>query len=271
MNSVLSTHIRSLVQRAPGGWLREVCSALRCAPSAASIDFIKKRLPATNNSDLAYLLYQVLDGAAGQVSWEALGYGVQLAFETYLHDHEARQIEMLWSGPPPAGHLAARRIDQALYDLIATAEREILLMTFAAAKVERLGAALLKAAERGVRVRLVLEFAETSEGQLSFDALKAFPTALVDVSEVYYWPVEKRERNQAGKPGKLHAKLAVVDDAVLVSSANLTDDAFSRNLELGVRLRDPGARRWAHEHIVGLINSGTLRRLAATTVRASSV
>jgi phosphatidylserine/phosphatidylglycerophosphate/cardiolipin synthase-like enzyme len=34
--------------------------------------------------------------------------------------------------------------------------------------------------------------------------------------------------------GKLHAKAAVIDKQALLSSANLTDDAFLRNLELGV-------------------------------------
>ena len=168
---------------------------------------------------------------------------------------------MLWSGPPPPGHLPARRIDQALYDLIANAKQEILLVTFAAVKVERLASALIKAAERDVKIRLVLEFAEASEGQLSFDALKAFPAALVDASEVYFWPVEKRGRNEAGKPGKLHAKLAVIDSVVLMSSANLTDDAFARNLELGVRLTDPDIAQWAKDHFDGLISRSTLRRI----------
>lgn len=261
MRQSLSVHIQGVITRAPGAWLREVCAALRSSPATATADFIKKRMPATGNADLAFLLYEVIDEAVGEVSWEALGYGIQVAFDTYIDDQHARQIEMLWSGPPPDGRLAARRIDQALYDLISNAKQEILLVTFAAVKVDRLAAALIKAAERGVKIRLVLEFAEASEGQLSFDALKAFPPALVAVAEVYYWPVENRERNQAGKPGKLHAKLAVVDDVVLVSSANLTDDAFTRNLEVGARLTDSDVVRWARDHFGGLINDSTLKRV----------
>ncbi len=258
MNGELSGEIRALIQRAPGKWLSEVCSTLRNASATATADFVKKRMPATGNADLAYLLYQVLDGAVGKVSWEALGYGVQLAFDTHVFDQESRKFEMLWSGPPPAGHLPARRIDQALYDQIAQAKREILLVTFAAVKVDRLATALLKAVARGVKVRLVLEFAEASEGQLRFDALKAFPAALVDLAEVYYWPVEKRERNQAGKPGKLHAKLAVIDDVVLVSSANLTDDAFTRNLEFGAMLTDSDVVRGTRGHFEALMRDSTL-------------
>ena len=33
---------------------------------------------------------------------------------------------------------------------------------------------------------------------------------------------------------KLHAKLAIIDDVALISSAILTNDAFNRNLEIGV-------------------------------------
>jgi phosphatidylserine/phosphatidylglycerophosphate/cardiolipin synthase-like enzyme len=232
MEQSLTPSIHALIMRAPMNWLNETCEILRTVPATAMPGFIKKRMPATGNSDLAFLLYQVVDAAAGKVSWEGLGCSLQIAFEIHRRDQRARQIEMLWSGPPPADYLPARRIDLALYDLIASAKKEILLVTFVAVKVERLATALLKAAGRGVKIRLILEFSEASEGQLSFDALKAFPAALVNMAEVYFWPVEKRERNQAGKPGKLHAKLAVVDEVVLVSSANLTDDVFSRNFGL---------------------------------------
>ena len=261
MPTDLSNRISALTLRAPTAWLQEVWSELRSAPATATADFLKKQLPATTNPDLAHLLQQVLDLAEGTITWEALGYGLQVSSEIHSIYLDTRQIEMLWSGPPPSGHLAARRIDQALYDLIASAKHEILLVTFAAVKVERLAGTLLKAAQRGVKVRLVLEFAEESEGQLSFDALKAFPAALIAMAEVYYWPVEKRERNQSGRPGKLHAKLAAIDNVVLVSSANLTDDAFNRNFELGIQLADPDVALWAKDHFQGLITDHILRRL----------
>jgi hypothetical protein len=47
-------------------------------------------------------------------------------------------------------------------------------VTFAAAKIERLTGELWKAAKAGVKVRLILEFEESSEGQLSYDALIPF-------------------------------------------------------------------------------------------------
>jgi cardiolipin synthase len=261
MQAGFTADIQEVIRRAPLAWLNELCLALRSAPATAEPDFIKKRVPPTSNSDLTFLLYDVIDKAVGRASWEALGFAIQTAYEIYRDAQASRQIEMLWSGPPPAGNLAARRIDQALYDLIDKSHKEILLVTFAAVKVTRLAAALSRAASRGVKIRLVLEFAEASEGQLSFDALNAFPTDLVEASEVYYWPVEKRERNQAGKPGKLHAKLALVDGVVLVSSANLTDDAFTRNLELGAMLTDAEVVRWVKDHFDGLVHGSMLKQV----------
>ena len=230
--------IENLIRRAPADWLASACEALRSFPSAASLDFVLKNIPNTNNADLSFLMSEVVRSCVGKMSWEALSWALSTSFTTYQRSRAEQHIELLWSGPSPANQIPARRIDQALYDLIANAKREILMVTFAAAKIERLTGELWKAAKAGVKIRLILEFEESSEGQLSYDALKAFPPALIHASEIYHWPVEKRERNQAGRPGKLHAKVAIVDDIALVSSANLTDDAFNRNFEVGLLVKN---------------------------------
>jgi len=261
MNDKLFDCIQHLIRKAPASWLVSACEALRNAAPTASSEFMRKRMPETNNADLSYLMDTVIQQAEGMMTWEALSWGLQSSADIYTRMAAEQPIELLWSGPAPDGQIPARRIDQALYDLIANAKHEILLMTFAAAKIQRLADELLKAVKRGVKVRLILEFAEASEGQLSFDALKAFPPELVNTAEVYYWPVEKRDRNQAGKPGKLHAKIAMVDDAVLVSSANLTDDAFSRNLELGVMLLDQRFLGTTTQHISDLIAQDVFIRI----------
>ena len=169
-------------------------------------------------------------------------------------------MELLWAGPAPADGTAARRIDQVLYDLIATAQKDILLVTFAAHKIHRLAEILASASGRGVRVRLILEFGVQSQFQLSHDALKDFPANLQAKAEIFYWPVEKRELNLLGKPGKLHAKAAVIDKQALLSSANLTDDAFLRNLERGVLFMGGDMPTKLREHFEHLIAAGTLLR-----------
>jgi len=119
---------------------------------------------------------------------------------------------------------------------------------------------LASASSRGVRVRLILEFGVQSQFQLSHDALKAFPADLQAKAEVFYWPIERRELNLFGKPGKLHAKAAVIDKQALLTSANLTDDAFLRNLELGVLFMGGDMPTRLREHFEHLIAACTLLR-----------
>jgi cardiolipin synthase len=255
MEDDFTTAVENLIQKAPADWLFSACEALRSFPATATAEFVLQRLPTTNNADLSFLATKAVRQAYAMMSWEALSWTLQTTHATHIRWQADQHIELLWSGPSPANQIPARRIDQALYDLITNAKHEILLVTFAAAKIERLTGELLKAAQRGVRIRLILEFEQSSEGQLSYDALKAFPSALVSAAEVYHWPVEKRERNQAGKPGKLHAKVAVIDNAVLVSSANLTDDAFNRNLELGVMMHNPSLRETIAQYLNALVET----------------
>jgi len=261
MNDKLFDCIQHLIRKAPASWLVSACEALRVVPATATAEFLIKRLPETNNADLSYLMASVIQQAEGVMTWESLSWSLQSAADTYTRMAAEHQIELLWSGPAPDCQIPARRIDQALYDLIAKAKHEILLMTFAAAKIQRLADELMKAIQRGVKVRLILEFADTSEGQLSFDALTAFPATLVEAAEVYYWPVEKRERNQAGKPGKLHAKVALVDEVVLISSANLTEDAFNRNMELGAIVYDEEFVGRVAAYISALIMENSFNRV----------
>lgn len=264
MNSIpsdLVLTVENLTQKAPAAWLASACEVLRSLPATTSPEAVLKRMPTTNNADLSFLMTEAVQLACGQMSWEALSWTLQTISITYRLWLAKQQVEFLWAGPPPADKISARRIDQVLYDLIASAKREILLITFVAARIDRLTSELLKAARRGVKIRLILEFTDASEGQLSFDALKAFPQVLTDVADVYYWPVQKRERNQAGNVGKLHAKMAIIDDTALVSSANLTDDAFNRNLEVGAMVTNSEFLASATNYFETLISEGTLDRL----------
>lgn len=260
MKADLSQAIEELVQEAPRSWLEAVCAELQSSQANTLAEIVLQKLPPTHNGDLAYQLSEVVRRAYGVVSWEALSSAIAMC--TSLRDRWQieHQTELLWAGPAPASGMPARRIDQVLYDLVATADKDILLITFAAHKIQRLADVLASASRRGVRVRLVLEFGVQSQFQLSYDALKAFPVDLRDKAEIFYWPIEKRELNLFGKPGKLHAKAAVVDKQALLSSANLTDDAFLRNLELGVLFMGGDMPTKLRHHFEHLIAAGTLLR-----------
>lgn len=113
-------------------------------------------------------------------------------------------------------------------DLLAQAQREILLVSYAAHDDPNLTAALHAAAARGVTITLLLERAEDNP------TFKAYgtPFAGLDATRLA-WPAANRETGSA-----MHGKVLVIDDAMaLVGSANLTSRAMERNLEIGVLLR----------------------------------
>ena len=60
-------------------------------------------------------------------------------------------------------------------------------------------------------------------------------------------------------PGKLHAKCAVIDETVLVGSANLTDDAFNRNMEMGLATTDARLSDQLVAHFRELQSAGILQ------------
>jgi cardiolipin synthase len=254
----LITAIEKVVRTAPAEWLVDWCLVLQNCPAAISIESVVGRIPPTHNADLAHSACRIVSLSVGRMSWEALGWAIRAMSLGYAKWQAEQQIELLWAGPSPANQIPARRIDQVLYDLIGGAQRDVILVTFAAAKIDRLASSLIEAMRRQVSVQLILEFEEASEGQLSYDALRAFPERLVERAKIYCWPVDKRERNQSGRPGKLHAKAAVIDDTVVISSANLTDDAFNRNLELGARIVGEKFSERMRAYLEGLIANKVL-------------
>ncbi len=65
--------------------------------------------------------------------------------------------------------------------------------------------------------------------------MEAFGPDVAARSRVYVWPLDRRPKDPLGNHGSLHAKCAVADgQALLISSANLTEHAFRLNTELGI-------------------------------------
>jgi phosphatidylserine/phosphatidylglycerophosphate/cardiolipin synthase-like enzyme len=76
---------------------------------------------------------------------------------------------------------------------------------------------------------------------------------------VFYDP---RALEVEGPGGVLHAKAVVADDeAVFITSANLTEAALDRNVELGVLIRDRTCALAVGGYFRGLIDRGLLKPL----------
>jgi cardiolipin synthase len=235
------------------GW-RELATTVASLEGYPTSDTIRKATANILNRDAAWILAEAFTKSA-QANWSEINVAITVV-DTLVGDISPT-TELIWTGPAN-NRFPVRRIDQVLYDLVSIARKRIILVTFAAHRVARLCEHLTSAVKRGVELSLIVESEQESEGQLTLDAVTAFQNVPREHTQIYYWPIAKRERNQAGRPGKLHIKCAVIDNVALISSANLTDDAFNRNMELGMLVRDETAVIAIAEHFQELIHAGVL-------------
>lgn len=194
--------------------------------------------------------------ASPDVEPRALALAIQTAAHAVRTCSTEGHVEIAWTGPATEV-VPLRRVDQVLYELVGSAQHEVILVTYATYGAERALESLRIASERGVRVLLVIERSQESGGKLTFDGLDRIREHVPRAS-TFYWPLSRRPRNEAGQYGAMHVKCLVADrQQALVSSANLTDYALERNMELGIFLRGSLPERLA-EHFNQLIVRGEL-------------
>lgn len=153
--------------------------------------------------------------------------------------------ELVWSGPEVQG-VHARDTRRVFEELVDGAQRSMWISAYTfydGPKAFKRLAQRLDAAS-AVQVTLLLNVQrKAGDTSAPTEVVKRFSDRLWK----HEWPGERRPavfydpRSLAldGAEGVLHAKALVVDDATaFVTSANLTEAAFDRNLELGVLSRD---------------------------------
>jgi phosphatidylserine/phosphatidylglycerophosphate/cardiolipin synthase-like enzyme len=187
---------------------------------------------------------------------KTIAIALQAALYTQSTHLAQTQTELVWTGPRHG--VALRRTDQALQQVIQLAKKELLIITFAAYHIPHIAEALSEAIARGVTVRIVAESPEESDGKVTTDIRQSFARFTNNI-QIYVWPQSKRERDDKGNFGALHAKCALADDTHLfISSANLTNHALLLNMEMGILLSQGSLPKQVHQHFQDLISQGDL-------------
>lgn len=191
----------------------------------------------------------------------AAGESVALALETAgaIRREQSQHRSTVAASGPLSDAVPIRLTSQVALEVVREATGSLLVVSFAAHGVAEVIAELARAAERGVRVDLVLETSTADGGTLDGPgAAAAFRTLRGrDGVRFWHWPRERRpvlDRSRAS----LHAKLIAADErSALLGSANLTDRALAENLEIGVVLREPSAVRSLVRHFRALMRPGS--------------
>jgi phosphatidylserine/phosphatidylglycerophosphate/cardiolipin synthase-like enzyme len=172
------------------------------------------------------------------------------------HQAKAEQeVELVWTGPS-SKLVATRKTEQALLQVIDSAEDRLFMTSFVAYDVASVMKALARATARRVRVSMLLEASNQHGGSLSFDALGKMKAAL-PTAYIYSWV----DKTGDFADGSVHAKTAVADDAFcFISSANLTGHAMEKNMEAGVLIRGGAIPASLHRHLEALVTTNVIVR-----------
>ncbi len=176
--------------------------------------------------------------------------------------------DLVWSGPEVPG-LHARDTRRVYEELLGSAERSVWASTYAFLDGPRAFEVLARRmdARSELRVTLLLNI-QRKRGDTT--AAEQLVRRFADRFWGTDWPGSSRPRvyydpralESEGPAGILHAKALVVDDeAVFVTSANLTEAALDRNIEVGLLVRDRALAASVSSHFRGLIDRGLLHPL----------
>jgi phosphatidylserine/phosphatidylglycerophosphate/cardiolipin synthase-like enzyme len=99
-------------------------------------------------------------------------------------------------------------------------------------------------------------------GEHEYSTLRALGSEVAACCSMLFWPKERRSHNEFGRTGILHVKCAVADGRWLfLSSANLTEYAFTINMELGVLINGGNLPLRIQQHFDRLESTHVLERL----------
>lgn len=185
-----------------------------------------------------------------------------------------RLPDLVWSGPNVYG-VHARATRQVYNELLNSANRRIWVSTYVyfdgPRAFETLAARMNAIPD--LDVLLLLNIRRRAGDTASVDEIVH---AFADRFWKTDWPGTRRPRvfydprslDEARPGGVMHAKAVVVDDeAVFVTSANLTEAALDSNIELGLLVRERTLALSVARHFQALIDQNRLAMLPAVLSR----
>jgi phosphatidylserine/phosphatidylglycerophosphate/cardiolipin synthase-like enzyme len=195
---------------------------------------------------------------AAVVTPEAVALALRTGICAEKVHREGQSVELVWTGPGTEAH-PFRRTEQAILQVLDSARQRITLVSHAVYRIPNVCEALVRAARRGVQINVIVETPDKLEGKNEYNTLRALGGDVATCSAVYFWPKEKRGQDDKGKLGILHVKCAVADGRWLfLSSANLTEYAFTINMELGVLVTGGKLPVLVQEHFDRLVTDNIL-------------
>jgi len=176
--------------------------------------------------------------------------------------------DLVWSGPEVPG-TSARDTRRVYEELLGSAVRSVWASSYVYFDGPRAFEVLAHRMDEipGLRVTLLLNIQRRrGDTTAASDLVRRFADRFWGTDwpgssrpEVFYDP---RSVDLDGPAGVLHAKAVVTDEeSVFITSANLTEAALDRNIEIGLLVRDRALAASVSSHFRALIDRGLLSLL----------
>ncbi len=244
----------------PSSTVEAVAAAISTSPDSLRAE-ISKKVPHHQHRDMALAFVDRWRSEANEVDGRTVAVALQSAALSEQTNRDSQSVELVWTGPDTEA-TPFRRTEQAILQVLDAAKSKITLVSFAVYRIPNVGKALVRAAKRGVRLTVIVETPDKIEGQGEYSTIKALGQEVAACSTVYFWPKENRPLGDNNKVGILHVKCAVADgEWLFLSSANLTQQAFTINMELGMLVRGGSMPSRVEQQFDRLIQSGQLKQV----------
>ncbi|OIM98657.1 phospholipase [Polynucleobacter sp. MWH-Tro8-2-5-gr] len=162
-------------------------------------------------------------------------------------------VELVWTGPT-SRFVAPRRTEQALLQVINSAQKELFITSFVAYNVQSIVNALNAVCDKGITLTMLLESSHEDGGSIGMDVI-ARMKKLIPLARVYAW----KEKSGEFENGRVHAKVAVADrTSCFITSANLTGYAMEKNMELGLLIEGGEVPSLIMDHLQALVATKVL-------------
>jgi phosphatidylserine/phosphatidylglycerophosphate/cardiolipin synthase-like enzyme len=199
----------------------------------------------------AEVVEQLIDAwRVTSVSAEELASMLLAANHVFTKVASEQSTELVWTGPTTP-FVSARRTEQALLQVINSAEKTLFITSFVAYDVSTIIKALNASNDRGVAISMLLELSQDHGGSIRFDVIGKMKT-LVPSARLYAWS----DKPDSFLDGCVHAKIAVADGTVcFITSANLTGHAMEKNMEAGVLISGGQIPKLLDDHLRSLVDT----------------
>lgn len=247
MNALLD-HVFALVALVPQDKIQLIAKRVR------ELDVKKSSviLPDLVGTALAKSLVQQLVSAWHNTSVTSNEFASMLIVASHVYEKVSNEqsTELVWTGPTTP-FVSARRTEQALLEVINSAQENLFITSFVAYDVSSVVVAMNEAIKRGVSISMLLELSQSQGGNISFDAIGKMKL-LVPAAKLFAWHNKQIEFLD----GSVHAKVAVADGKIcFISSANLTGHAMEKNIEAGILIRGGRICNLLNLHLKSLVDT----------------